>query len=982
MKNYLRKLLTILILTVAGYMIYIRINHQHIISERGLEKEDGIKESQELEFKKTKDPASGVIPKYSLYNSIYNLMRERQNAANTTSRTESLSWTERGSYTDAVGASNGNGRPGTPTPVTSGRMRAVWVDLADATNKIVWVGGVDGGIWKTVDITASPATWTLVNDFFGNLAIASICQDPTNNNIMYFGTGEKAFNVDAVEGGGVWKSLDHGVTWNLLANTTGFWNISKILCDASGNVYVGTIGSGNGLQRSTNGGTSWTDITPTTPGGGTRIADMVLSSTDRLHVAKGYFSSASDQTGYFYTDNPSTVTSATWTSPVTSYSPTQHNCALAVSGNILYALPVTNPSANVYQTPAVYKSTDGGSNWSATATSPPAASGNNDLSSGQGWYCTAIGIDPSNSNNVIVGGLNCYKTTNGGSTWSQISVWVNGISGTVTNYIHADQHFVAWNGSQVLVGSDGGIFYSANNGSTFTDRNVNLRLKQFYSCAIHPSTTSYFLAGAQDNGIHLFNGSGLSSSVEVTGGDGAFVAIDQNQSSYQFGSYVYSHYHRTTDGGSTWTDFDFYNGTSIANFTEIGSFINPFDYDDANNIFYATGNAGQFFRWTNPQTLTPGTYHAGGSGFPAGVSLVSITGFNAANVSAVMVSPYTSNRIYFGTDEGRVVQVDAANTISNGSAGTNITGASFPAGNVSCINIGTNDNNLIATFSNYGVSNVWISTNGGTSWTAIEGNLPDIPVRWAMFYPNNNTRAVLATEMGIYETNLINGASTSWTQNSTFPVVRTDMLQYRSSDQTILAATHGRGLWSAIIPIIVPVTLLNFQGQLVSNRINLDWSTASEQNSKYFEIQKSFDGINFYAIGELNAAGTTSSQHGYHFIDAKIAEINYYRLKMVDADGHFIYSKIILVKSNDAKQNLWIVNNPFETFIKVRLAKQPLQKIKIELLNAAGNKIFFKEFGNNSEITIDLSASQLSRGVYFLRAEVDGNGYTRKLVKK
>src|SRR6185369_401477 len=326
-----------------------RINTKHISPKKNIEKEDGIKASQELEFKMTKDPALGVVPKNRLYNSIYSLMRERQAPGNSTSRIESLTWTERGSYTDAVGASNGNGRPGTPTPVTSGRMRAVWIDLADVTNKTVWVGGVDGGLWKTTDITASPATWTLVNDFLGNLAIGSICQDPTNNNIMYFGTGEKAFSPDAVEGGGVWKSTNHGVTWSFLANTTGFWNISKILCDASGNVYVGTIGSGNGLQRSTNGGTSWTDITPTTSGGGTRVADMELSSTGRLHVSKGYGSGA-NQFGYFYTDNPSTVTSGTWTQATTPFS-SQFNVDIAVNGNTVYVLPSNSSD----ETPQIYK---------------------------------------------------------------------------------------------------------------------------------------------------------------------------------------------------------------------------------------------------------------------------------------------------------------------------------------------------------------------------------------------------------------------------------------------------------------------------------------------------------------------------------------------------------------------------------------------------------------------------------------------------
>ncbi|HET9824622.1 MAG TPA: sialidase family protein, partial [Chitinophagaceae bacterium] len=425
-------------------------------NENKEEREDGILLSQQQEFEMTKDVILGHIPKYRLINAYENLIRQRQMRTNSTSSVEALTWMERGSYSDVVGPDNGNGRPG--NGVTSGRIRAIWVDLADATNKTVWIGGIDGGIWKTTDITASPAAWTLVNDFFGNMAIASICQDPSNTNTMYFGTGEKTFNSDAVFGGGVWKSADHGATWSLLPNTTNFYNVSKIVCDPAGNVYVGTIGSGSGLQRSTDGGATWTNITPTTAGGGTRIADIELSSTGRMHVSKGYLSSAANQTGYFYSDNPATVTSATWTSPVTPFTSTQYNVDLAVAGNTLYALP----SNSNYETPQIYKSIDGGASWATTIASPPAASGNNDLSSGQGWYSIAIAVDPSNANNVIVGGLNCYKTTNGGNTWSQLSVWVSGISGTVSNYIHADQHIITWNVNQVLVGSDGGIFYSAN----------------------------------------------------------------------------------------------------------------------------------------------------------------------------------------------------------------------------------------------------------------------------------------------------------------------------------------------------------------------------------------------------------------------------------------------------------------------------------------------------------------------------------------
>ena len=83
----------------------------------------------------------------------------------------------------------------------------------------------------------------------------------------------------------------------------------------------------------------------------------------------------------------------------------------------------------------------------------------------------------------------------------------------------------------------------------------------------------------------------------------------------------------------------------------------------------------------------------------------------------------------------------------------------MPGATVSCVAIGTDDNNIIATYSNYGaVKHIWATTTGGGSggWTNITGNFPDIPVRWAIFYPEDNTKAIIATEMGVYETSNIN----------------------------------------------------------------------------------------------------------------------------------------------------------------------------------------------------------------------------------
>ena len=732
--------------------------------------EDGILQAQQMEFELTKDVSLGYIPKFRLVNAYENLMTQRKLSPNTPSGISALSWSERGPNSDAVGPSNGNTRAG--GGVTSGRMRAIWVDLSDASNHTVWVGGIDGGLWKTNDISASPATWTPINDFFGNLAISSICQDPLGaKDTMYFGTGEKTYNADAVRGGGVWKSVDHGATWNLLASTTTFFNVSKVTCDSAGYVYVSTIGNGKGIQRSKDGGTTWTNITPA--GLNTSVTDMKLSSTGRMHIVCGYYNGASP--GYRYSDRPDTVSSIGWKSATTVFPNVQYNCELAVAGNTVYVLN----SNSSYQTPQLYKSTDGGDTWFATVTSPPAASGTNDLSSGQAWYNMALAVDPVNDKHVIAGGLNCYRSTNGGNSWTQVSTWI----GTSLSYVHADQQTAVWNGSQVLVGSDGGIFYSSDSGATFTDRNRGLRLKQYYSCAMHPTTTNYFLAGAQDNGVDQLTNAGLGSCTEVTGGDGAFVQIDQDQPQYQFGSYVYNTYRRSTNSGATWNSVDYSNS--------IGQFINPTDYDNVNNKMYAGGASNQYIRWDNPQT---------GSTFTP-ITIGTFSGF----VRSISVSPYTSNRVFFGTQSGKIVKVDNANVASP--TATDITGTGMPGATVSCVAIGTDDNNIIATYSNYGaVNHIWATTTGGGSggWTNITGNFPDIPVRWAIFFPEDNTKAIIATEMGVYETNNINGSSTVWTQDPTFPIVRTDMLKYRKSDGTVAAATHGRGLWTASVPFTTP----------------------------------------------------------------------------------------------------------------------------------------------------------------------------------
>ena len=758
-KMYLSAITTLFVLAATFIFTTGCKQTGNTVNKEELDKYDGPDKALEFEIERTRDLSTGNVPWEKLRIAMEQTEQIKLSSPN--NLISALSWIERGPDGDfTIG---GNPRPNNDQ--TAGRIRAAMIDSLDATHKTVWVGGISGGLWKTTDITTSPATWILVNDFLANLAVSAICQDPRPGfqNNMYFCTGESFGNADAVRGIGVYKSTDAGVTWNFLSSTSGYLNGTRIVCDYLGNIFLGTRGAG--LLRSTDGGTTWTSITPA--GLGSNICDLEISSTSsagRLHVATGIFSAS----GYRYTDEPSTVSSASgWNAATLPFTTFNQRTELAISGNNLIAAPCNGS----YQVPTVWQSSDGGANWTATVGQPAGS-----WASGQGWYSLSAAINPANPNEFIVGGLDCHKTSNGGNTWTKISTWASN-SG---QYVHADQHNIQWwdGGSKLLFTCDGGVHYSADGGTIIRDRNKGLRLKQFYSVAIHPTQTNYFIAGAQDNGMHRLNHPGLDSSAEVVGGDGCYSAIDQNEPQYQFGSYVYNVYRRSTNNGNNWS-------TPVNN-QSTGRFVNPWDYDNNTNIIYACNNAGTYLRWDDPQTGST-------------TNVISVTAFNGGNVSAVQASPYTAHRVLFGTGVGGIIQVDNANTATPTAAMIN-SGSGMPSGYVNCLVNGSSDQNIIACFSNYGVQNIWITSNGGTTWTAIDGNLPDMPVRWALFHPDSDTKAFIATETGVWETDLINGASTVWVPNSSFPNVRTDMIKYRTSDRTIAAGTHGRGIWSAVVP--------------------------------------------------------------------------------------------------------------------------------------------------------------------------------------
>lgn len=267
--------------------------------------------------------------------------------------------------------------------------------------------------------------------------------------------------------------------------------------------------------------------------------------------------------------------------------------------------------------------------------------------------------------------------------------------------MHADQHYAYFQPGSSSIAyflNDGGIYRTTNANAAIpiiTSKEINYITTQFYACDIHPTAgMNHFLAGAQDNGSHRFNSVGINSTTEVTGGDGAFCHIDQNQPQFQFTSYVFNSYFRSTNGGNTF---------SAINLNPSGRFVNPTDYDDSLNIMYCALGSNNYLRWDNPTTGNTNT-------------TVSVSNINNT-VSAVKVSPNNIGRVYFGLGNRGVVRVDSANSVASKTGVIINNGITGFTGNINCIEIEIgNENHVLVVQSNYGVNNIWQTQNGGTSW--------------------------------------------------------------------------------------------------------------------------------------------------------------------------------------------------------------------------------------------------------------------------
>jgi hypothetical protein len=196
---------------------------------------------------------------------------------------------------------------------------------------------------------------------------------------------------------------------------------------------------------------------------------------------------------------------------------------------------------------------------------------------------------------------------------------------------------------------------------------------------------------------------------------------------------------------------------------------------------------------------------------------------------------------------------------------------------------------------------------------------------------------------------------------------------------------------SVLVPTqVLPVELTIFTGYNDGSINVLNWTTASELNSLKFEVEKSTDAVNFEYIGERPAAGNSSIPLNYTLNDNHpVLGNNYYRLKMIDRDGSFTYSEIIIIKVNEisspADGIISVYPNPTNDKVNIIYQSGTNQKLNLDVFNAIGQSMFNATYEFNPGLnTIILDAAQYAKGMYIINLQntSNGNKYQSKFVKE
>lgn len=746
----------------------------------------------------------------------------------------------------------------------SGRTNVIVVDPVE-TN-VAYAGSDGGGVWKTSNCCSANTTWSVVTDFpeIASMAIGDITLDPNNHNVVYAGTGDLRFGSFSFGAAGLLKSSDQGVNWQVLGldvfnpfygpsagSYPQYQAIGKVVVDPNDSNKV-IVGTKIGLFLSYDAGINWTGPCLTNPHTTQRQDTTGLLAVNdagltRLYVAIGTRGSPTPvqpdlnltgANGVYRAALPASGCPVAWTLLNNGWPANTGNgvagatnlgrieIAVAPSNTqVLYAM-ANNSNDLGSGVLGVWKSSNGGDTWTQSATSANVSSGgcaNATAGGGQMWYDAGLTVSPTDPNVVIMSAVDMFRSTNGGSSFADVTC------GYGSGNVHVDHHARAYVGNdptRLLLGSDGGVWYSANATAaspTFIPLNNTINTIEFYSGDITAnfanSATPGASGGAQDNGsnVRLWTGSPTAGNWTTRlGGDGIYTRIEpvlgqrwyyssQNGDVYRSsiaagsGSYV--------SGASNWAG-------------DTRSFVMPFEIyrygelDIPGSGCTSAAGCTRLIAGTNRiwETINGATsWIANSPVLPKGVlgarSFVTQLAYAISN-PAFAIAGTSDGNVWMGRNMGS----GAANAVW-----VNVTASNAVLPNRPIMDVVTDPlNPLIAYASIGGFDQNSAATPGHVfrlecqadcatfAWTNKSGNLPNIPANSIATNPLLPSQVFVGTDWGLYFTNDINVPTPVWQRHEGLPHVMVWDMAIDRGFTTLAVFTRSRGAWAWPLPTTLP----------------------------------------------------------------------------------------------------------------------------------------------------------------------------------